>query len=91
MPKGEAMKPRLSCMGGILILSLWWMGCGKGDQEGGGVMADWRKVPRSRTLILDCPEPTTCAGQIGDFSFFNPYLPTGTSRTGWNFLYEPLY
>ena len=41
--------------------------------------------------MLDCSESGVCAGQIGDFDSFNPYIPGGSSRTGWNFLYEPLY
>ncbi|SVD18242.1 uncharacterized protein METZ01_LOCUS371096, partial [marine metagenome] len=48
-------------------------------------------VPRNRTLILDCPEPNTCAGQIQDYNSFNPYIPGSISRIGYNFLFEPLY
>jgi len=33
----------------------------------------------------------TCSGQFQDFDSFNPYLPGKVSRTGYNFLYEPLY
>ena len=40
---------------------------------------------------MDCAESSTCAGQIHDYNSFNPYTPGGTSRTGYNFLYEPLY
>jgi len=76
------MKDLLCLTGIVLTAGLWWVGCGGGDLG---------SVPRSRTLILDCSEPTSCAGQINDFDSFNPYLPTGTSRTGWNFLYESLY
>ena len=50
-----------------------------------------KDVPRNRTLVLDCAESGTCAGQIKDCSSFNPYLPGNVSRTGYNFLYEPLY
>ncbi|MBI2504576.1 MAG: ABC transporter substrate-binding protein [Candidatus Latescibacteria bacterium] len=69
----------------LLALSLW--ACGEGPRKDTGL----KPVPRNRTLILDCAEPNTCAGQIADFDSFNPYIPTGSSRTGWNFLYEPLY
>ncbi len=50
-----------------------------------------KEVPRNRTLILDCGEFNTCSGQIQDYASFNPYLPGGVSRIGYNFLYEPLY
>ncbi len=50
-------------------------------------------VPRNRTLILDCAENGTCAGQLKDWNAFNPYIPGGGSgaRTGYNFMLEPLY
>ncbi|MDE2814839.1 MAG: ABC transporter substrate-binding protein, partial [Gemmatimonadota bacterium] len=50
-----------------------------------------KKVPRNRTLIIDCAEANTCAGQIQDYNSFNPFIPGGISRIGFNFLYEPLY
>ncbi len=52
-----------------------------------------RDVPRNRTLILDCAESGTCAGQLKDWNAFNPYIPGGGSaaRTGYNFMLEPLY
>ncbi len=50
-----------------------------------------KKVPRNRTLIMDCAEANTCAGQIQDYNSFNPFIPGGISRIGYNFLYEPLY
>jgi len=40
---------------------------------------------------MDCAESGTCAGQIQDYNSFNPYLPESTSRTGYNFVFEPLY
>ena len=50
-----------------------------------------RKVPRNRTLITDCAENNTCGGQIQDYESFNPFVPGGISRIGYQFLYEPLY
>ena len=50
-----------------------------------------QSIPRERTLILDRAEVNTCSGQIQDYNSFNPYLPGGVSRIGYNFLYEPLY
>ncbi|MBM3279449.1 MAG: ABC transporter substrate-binding protein [Candidatus Handelsmanbacteria bacterium] len=70
-----------------LALALALHACGSSPESGPGL----KQVPRNRTLVLDCAEPNTCAGQIADFDSFNPYIPTGSSRTGWNFLYEPLY
>ena len=48
-------------------------------------------MPRHRTLILDCVDLSACAGQFKDYNSFNPYIPGQVSRTGFNFLYEPLY
>lgn len=48
-------------------------------------------VPRNRTLIMDCAESGTCAGQMKDWNVFNPYLPNTVARTGYNFMLEPLY
>ena len=48
-------------------------------------------VPRERTLVTDCVDQGTCSGQFQDYDAFNPYLPGKVSRTGYNFLYEPLY
>jgi peptide/nickel transport system substrate-binding protein len=50
-----------------------------------------RKVPRNRTLIMDCVDYNNCAGQIKDYASFNPYIPGQASRTGYQFVYEPLY
>jgi peptide/nickel transport system substrate-binding protein len=65
----------------FLAAGLWLSGCG-GRTDG---------VPRNRTLILDCSSFESCSGQIADYNTFNPFLLTGTTKTGWNFLYEPLY
>ena len=61
--------------------------CGSGPEGAGGLS----HVPRNRTLILDCESESICGGQMADYDRFNPYLPNSSSRTGWNFLYEPLY
>ena len=50
-----------------------------------------QQVPRNRTLIVDCAENNTCGGQIQDYNTFNPFVPGGISRIGYQFLYEPLY
>ena len=63
------------------VLALGW-GCGE---------SGLRHVPRNRTLIMDCASNSICGGQFTDFDSCNPFLPNSTSRTGWNFLYEPLY
>ena len=71
----------------ILILATWsFVACSGG--EGGYVL---KKVPRNRTLIMDCAEANTCSGQIQDYNSFNPFIPGSISRIGYNFLYEPLY
>ena len=46
-------------------------------------------VPRERTLIV--AYPTSGHNQIQDYDSFNPFLPGLASRSGYNFLYEPLY
>ncbi len=51
----------------------------------------FKQVPRNRTLIIDCADPGTCAGQMKDYNTFNPYIPGRISRTGYQFEYEPLY
>ncbi len=89
------MKPyewmRIAC---IAVL----MACGSSEQTQMGNRADGAaqggnlaQVPRNRTLILDCVDPGTCAGQMKDYDTFNPYIPGRVSRTGYQFLYEPLY
>jgi peptide/nickel transport system substrate-binding protein len=74
----------------ILLWCLALVACGSGSDQAGAPAA-LPPVPRGRTLVLDCAESGTCAGQIQDYGSFNPYLPGATSRTGYNFLYEPLY
>ena len=72
----------------LLLASLPLVACG-GTGEGPG--RTLKNVPRSRTLIMDCAEANTCAGQIKDYNSFNPFIPGSISRIGYNFLYEPLY
>ena len=62
------------------------LACG-GEQPAGQL----KQVPRNRTLITDCAENNTCGGQIQDYNTFNPFVPGGISRIGYQFLYEPLY
>ena len=75
----------------LLVCSVLFLGCGGG--ESGDVEESGRlgSVARSRTLIMDCAESTTCGGQMVDYDSFNPFVPGALSRTGFNFLYEPLY
>ena len=70
----------------LLLVTLPFIACSGG--EGGYVL---KKVPRNRTLIMDCAEANTCSGQIQDYNSFNPFIPGSISRIGYNFLYEPLY
>ena len=72
------------------ILLLFWS-CGTDIENEATSGADLVKVPRNRTLIMDCAQSNICGGQIQDYNSFNPFLPGTTSRTGYNFLYEPLY
>ena len=65
--------------------------CGESPSNQGLLGTTTRQVPRDRTLIMDCASNNICAGQIRDYNSFNPYLPGTTSRTGFNFVYEPLY
>ena len=65
--------------------------CGESPSDQGLPGTAIRQVPRDRTLIMDCASNNICAGQIRDYNSFNPYLPGTTSRTGFNFVYEPLY
>ena len=65
------------------LLALLLAGCGGGGQSG--------DIPRSRTFIMDCSSEGDCGGQIKDYNAFNPYLLMGITKTGWNFLFEPLY
>jgi len=67
----------------LVLLGNTVNGCGNG--------VDMEKVPRSRTFITDCVDFGSCDGQFKDYDSFHPYLPGVTNRTGYNFLYEPLY
>ncbi|MBT6621980.1 MAG: ABC transporter substrate-binding protein [Gemmatimonadetes bacterium] len=71
------------------LLAVALSACSGGGE--GGIPNDLKNVARNRTLILDCIDPGTCAGQMKDYDTFNPYVPGQTSRTGYQFLYEPLY
>ena len=74
----------------LIIVVLWLAACTGQDPNsasGNGL----KNVPRNRTLIMDCSESNTCAGQIQDYNSFNPFIPGSISRIGYNFLYEPLY
>ena len=77
---------RLAFLGMLVFIA-----CG-GPAEDGAQPADGgpKQVPRNRTLISDCLSDI-CAGQFNDYDSFHPFLPTATSTTGFNFLYEPLY
>lgn len=65
--------------------------CGTDPDSGEGSGGELMSVPRNRTLIMDCADPSVCSGQLRDYDSFNPYLPGNVSRTGYQFLYEPLY
>ena len=62
-------------------------GCSREGRPRGGLP----DVPRERTLVLDCPDSGVGTGQYADWNSFNPFIPGGISRTGYNFVYEPLY
>ena len=74
-----------------LLSILFFAGCGESPSDQGLPGTAIRQVPRNRTLIMDCASVGTCSGQIQDYNTFNPYLAGTTSRTGYNFVYEPLY
>ncbi len=77
-----------------LIISTLALGGGCGLEDGSrvdGTQGRVKSVPRNRTLIMDCSENNTCAGQIIDYDSFNPFIPGAISRTGYNFMYEPLF
>jgi peptide/nickel transport system substrate-binding protein len=79
---------RLACGAALALAGLALAaGCGRTPKNAGGL----REVPRNRTLILDCPDSGIGTGQYTDWDSFNPFIPGGISRTGHNFLYEPLY
>jgi peptide/nickel transport system substrate-binding protein len=64
-------------------------GCERKDSPGGAPAPV--EVPRNRTMVLDCPDSGIGTGQWADCDSFNPFVPGAISRTGYNFLYEPLY
>ena len=72
----------------LILACLPLIACGGGEGSPGRTL---KNIPRNRTLIMDCAEGNTCAGQIQDYNTFNPFIPGGISRIGYNFLYEPLY
>ena len=74
----------------LIVVSLWLAAC-TGQDPNAGSGNGLKNVPRNRTLIMDCAEGNTCAGQIQDYNSFNPFIPGSISRIGYNFLYEPLY
>ena len=87
------MKSRVKSWCAVLSIA-WLSACGGGDEKTGAETSSaprLKQVPRNRTLFMDCVDPGTCAGQMKDYDSFNPYLPGKTSRTGYQFLYEPLY
>ena len=73
----------------LLTTALLLASCGDSNDGSKGAGRP-KKVPRNRTLILDCIDQN-CQGQIQDYDSFHPYIPGNVSRTGYNFLYEPLY
>jgi len=90
------MRAKLRLLGILLTCAAWLTACGGGSEQQAGTskttaVAGLKKVPRNRTLILDCVDSGTCAGQMKDYDSFNPYIPGRTARTGYQFLYEPLY
>ena len=82
------MGKRVGRLGQVMCCMLMAVcGGGGGSQDGAGPA----KVERNRTLIMDCADLTNCGGQFVDYNTFNPFVPGGLSRTGFNFLYEPLF
>ena len=78
----------------IVLCTALLTACGGGGDQtatGGSDPGRLKQIARNRTMILDCVDPNTCSGQMKDYDTFNPYLPGRTSRTGYQFLYEPLY
>ena len=70
----------------IIMTSLAFAaGCGKQNPN---LVGHVKTVPRERTLVL--PNIDSGGGRIRDYDSFNPFRPAVT-RTGYNFLYEPLY
>ena len=48
----------------LLAGSIWLFACGGGQ--------DGHRVPRNRTLVMDCSDVSNCGGQMKDFDKFNP-------------------
>lgn len=63
---------------------------GSADSKAHGAAA-LQTVPRDRTIVVDCPDSGIGTGQYTDHESFNPFVPGGAGRTGYNFLFEPLY
>ena len=61
---------RIACI--LLLTCLPLISCGNDDAGPGRTL---KNVPRNRTLIMDCAEGNTCAGQIQDYNTFNPFYP----------------
>jgi hypothetical protein len=64
----------------LVLTSALLLACGGRPDKGVPAPGGLKDVPRSRTLIMDCIEPNTCAGQIVDYDAFNPFVPGGISR-----------
>ncbi|MBT5328076.1 MAG: hypothetical protein HOL51_18350, partial [Gemmatimonadetes bacterium] len=64
----------------LILACLPLIACGSGE---GGPGRTLKNIPRNRTLIMDCAEGNTCAGQIQDYNTFNPFIPGGISRIGY--------
>ena len=75
----------------IVILIVNIVSCGSDGDSDKISNGKQKTIPRNRTLIMDCPEANTCSGQIQDYNSFNPFIPGGISRIGYNFLFEPLF
>ncbi len=86
------MKIRSRFLGALLAGILPLIACSGGENADDPEAAlAIKEVPRTRTLITDCVDAGICNGQMRDFDTFNPYIPGRASRTGYQFLYEPLY
>ena len=69
-----------------LAVALLVASCGDDGGSGGEVGGSPQHIDRNRTLIMDCADLTSCGGQFVDYNTFNPFVPGGLSRTGYNFL-----
>lgn len=75
----------------LVLLFVNIIACGSDGDTDNTSNGKQKIIPRNRTLIMDCPEANTCSGQIQDYNSFNPFIPGGISRIGYNFLFEPLF